>query len=188
MNGLNDSHKRTSINISQLLNPANSQQSYPTGPTLTSGPPQTHDEQQGLPSFQQPYGLRAASWDRRDDGTERTPDHVPTSSRGYQQSQMNPADVYGDQTSRVARPRVDDSNTFTVDGLGWHPPHEIGNMSYGAPVISPMYSDERTGKFIFFSIHSIITDYQCSSHDRRLSTEQFVISPSANNRIQVIFR
>ena len=157
MNGFNDSHKRTSI--SQLLNPAISLQSsaYPPPPAIAAGPAQTHNEQQGVPSFQQSYGLRAASWDRQDEGTGRNQDNPPTPSRPYQQ--MHPPDVYGDQPARPTRSRADDSNGFSVENAGWHPPHEIANLSYGAPVIAPMYSDERTGEWHTYFQPLSIADY-----------------------------
>jgi hypothetical protein len=34
-----------------------------------------------------------------------------------------------------------------VEAGGIWPPHEIANLPYGAPVLTHMYSDERTGTF-----------------------------------------
>ena len=41
------------------------------------------------------------------------------------------------------RPRLDGSY---MEGAVWSAPHEIATLPYGAPVILPMYSDERTGQ------------------------------------------
>jgi hypothetical protein len=43
------------------------------------------------------------------------------------------------------RPRIDGSMNYMEGGV-WPAAHEIAAVPYGAPVISPMYSDERTGE------------------------------------------
>jgi hypothetical protein len=148
MNGLNDSNKRTSI--SQLLNPASRETtSFASRQALTSinsvQPQQQQQPSQYQNSFQNSFHLRAASWDQvHDDPTKRRSDNGTSSSRTYHHPQMNPVDVYGEHPPR---PRLDDPNNFAMDGPVpvWTPAHEIANIAYGAPVIPPMYSDERTG-------------------------------------------
>lgn len=157
MNSYPDSHKRTSI--SQLLNPSplgasHDPPAFPSGQlSAPVGPVPSQHEQQGIPPFQPGFNsgasfhLRAASWDQvPDDATKRKPDNGTTSARQYHHPHLSPADVYGDHAARAARPRMDDSNSFAIEGTVWPPsPHDIANMAYGAPAISPMYSDERTG-------------------------------------------
>jgi lysine-specific demethylase 3 len=147
INGLNDSHKRT--DISQLLNPASREAapSFSPGELSSLGPPQAHHDQQGSPyhgAFGHPssFHLRAASWEIQEDANKRRQDNNP--ARAYQHHQMEQV-FYPDPTSRAARPRPGDPNNFAMDGAMWGPAHDMTNMSYNAPQLMPMYSEERTG-------------------------------------------
>lgn len=160
MNNLVDSHKRTSI--SQLLNPLAAQDSsaFPPGqlPRLSNsvGPiPDQQDVSSYHASFSpnSSFNLRAASWGRApDDPNKRRPD-ADAQSRPYpQHPHMNSTDVmYGDhQASRVIRTRMEDTNGYGMNPPIWQQPqqHDISSMGYGPPVISPIYSDERTCEFL----------------------------------------
>ena len=149
INGLNDSHKRTSI--SQLLNPASREpSSFPPGQLQGLPPSQSQHDQQGAPyqgafNHASSFHLRAASWDQvQDDPSKRRLDNGVNTVRAYHHPHMDPV-FYGEHPSRPHRPRPGEPNNFGMDGAVWAPPHEIAHMAYGAPVIPPMYSDERTG-------------------------------------------
>jgi lysine-specific demethylase 3 len=158
INGLNDSHKRTSI--SQLLNPASRESSsfapdqHNNLPSIGSAQP--HHDQQGSPyqgafNHASSFHLRAASWDQvHDDPNKRRPDNGAVTARPYHQPHMDPL-FFGEHASRAPRPRPGDPNNFGLDGAVWAPSHEIVNIAYGAPVIPAMYSDERTGAFFLLS-------------------------------------
>jgi lysine-specific demethylase 3 len=160
MNNLADSHKRTSI--SQLLNPLAAQDgsaafSPAQLPNLPDsiGPNQVQQDQQGVPPYHpsfsngSSFNLRAANWELPEDATKRKPENGATAPRHYHQPQMNAPDVFVDQHGpRMVRPpRMDDSNNYAMDGQMWPPQQDGVHMPYGTPVISPMYSDERTGEF-----------------------------------------
>jgi lysine-specific demethylase 3 len=177
MNNLADSHKRTSI--SQLLNPLavhdpSAAFSPDQLPNLSTpiGPNHVQRDQQGVPSFHpsfangSSFNLRAANWELPQEATKQKPGNG-TTARQYQ-PQMNSSAVFGDQHApRMIRPRMDDSNNFAIAGQVWPPQQDIANMPYGAPVISPMYSDERTGELLGppASSHQLIVNFAALSGD-----------------------
>jgi lysine-specific demethylase 3 len=161
MNGLNDSHRRTSI--SQLLNPLASshEQSSFANPTLPPGiSPSIGSPQDGTSTFQVTYNnnssfhLRAASWEqssnnqsgskRKADGGQRLFCPVAFSHQSGH---------FKDSGQRSVRNRVDVPPGY-VEGGVW-PSQEI---AYGASVLSSMYSDERTGlSLASFFLYPLVT-------------------------------
>lgn len=157
MNGMHDSHKRTSI--SQLLNPSSDSSAYshaPHLPTLAAAP--------GVPTYQHPqlphhahypphpdsassFHLRAASWGPANDdqsGAKRRPDAAPA-PRPYLMHPHMYAELNSDMQSRQPRPRIDEHTPYAMAPSPWpHSPPEMSNVHYASPVLAPMYSEERT--------------------------------------------
>ncbi|KAG6336334.1 hypothetical protein ID866_2759 [Astraeus odoratus] len=164
MNGMHDSHKRTSI--SQLLNPSSDSSAYSHSPHLPSlsSPPGVSPYQHTQHPHHSPYPhhpdtassfhLRAASWGPVNDdqsGAKRRADAGPPPARPYpMQPHMYP-EMNGDMQARQVRPRMDEQGPYPIPGNPWpHPQPEMANIHYGA-VVTPMYSDERTamsGEFV----------------------------------------
>ncbi|EGO01531.1 hypothetical protein SERLA73DRAFT_166071 [Serpula lacrymans var. lacrymans S7.3] len=158
MNGMHDSHKRTSI--SQLLNPlgtSHESSSYspsvqlPSISSTTALSPYQHSHQAPQGAFNAPvesgssFHLRAASWDHVTDDQgipKRKGDNVGATARSYHMPPHSYADV-GDHGPRQVRSRMDDSGNYAMASSGWPPP-DTSNMSYGPSMVAPMYSDERT--------------------------------------------
>ncbi|KAF8164873.1 hypothetical protein B0H34DRAFT_686986 [Crassisporium funariophilum] len=173
MNALQDPSKKTSIN--SLLNPQEAS-GYPahlsnvnlgtTSAAVNHGHPH-----QAPPMYPSPYAapanfhLRAANWDAVDDTHKRKVANGAQSHRHYQQHlQMAlppPSDMYADPhaSRNMMRARMDDSAAYPNDGHVWQPSqqpqHPVSDMPYGGPVISAMYSDERT---------ALSGDYQSQSN------------------------
>lgn len=154
MNSLNDPSKKTSIN--SLLNPQDASVAFPAQPphltaSLAPNPGHPHN-QQGVPvyapySANASFNLRAASWDMSEDAAKRKPENGATAQRHYHHPSMNSAEAYTEHPgTRLVRPRLDESNNYPIDNQVWPAQPDIANMPYGAPVMAPMYSDERTGK------------------------------------------
>jgi hypothetical protein len=141
MNGLNHSHKRT--DVVNLLNPASHEGGQPSSIDSIQPQPTSHFQDNSQ------YHLNpVVDWDRTlNDPTKRRPYNGTSPSGLFHHSNMNPVDVYGEHPSRLQRPRLGDpQNSFGMDGAPvWAPPHEIANIAYGAPVVTTMFSDERTG-------------------------------------------
>ncbi|KAH7930065.1 Clavaminate synthase-like protein [Leucogyrophana mollusca] len=158
MNGLHDSHKRTSI--SQLLNPSSdSSSSYSHAaqlPSLSSpaGLSQYHNPQNNPQGgYGQPieagssFHLRAASWDHVSEdqsAAKRRIDNGVAAGRSYPMPPQIYPDVNGDMAARQARARMEEPGNFGMAGSAWPSHPEASNVSYGPPVVAPMYSDERT--------------------------------------------
>ena len=154
MNGMHDSHKRTSI--SQLLNPSSDSSAFSHPPHLASPP--------GVPTYQHPqhhypqhpdpassFHLRAASWGPANDdqsGAKRRPDAGPAPARPYPMQHMYP-ELNGDMQSRQTRPRIDEHTAYAMAANQWpHSQPEMSNVHYASSVVAPMYSEERTGNAI----------------------------------------
>ena len=146
MNSLQDPSKKTSIN--SLLNPeASSAAAFNQFSNLSPGlvPNQASAHGPQMETFNgtlqngSSFHLRAADWsDKR-----KVENGATGVQRHYQQPVMDSQEVYTEaQPSRMVRPPTDDPNG-TYPSMGdevWQSP-----MPYGAPVIAPLYSDERTG-------------------------------------------
>ncbi|KAH7916108.1 hypothetical protein BJ138DRAFT_996348 [Hygrophoropsis aurantiaca] len=157
MNGLHDSHKRTSI--SQLLNPSSdSSSSYSNAVQLPSlsapaGLSQYHNPQNNSQGgYGQPieagssFHLRAASWDQVNEdqsAVKRRLENGPP-GRSYQMHPQMYSDVNAEMNSRQTRIRMEEPGSFGMAGSSWPAQPEVSNVSYGSPVMAPMYSDERT--------------------------------------------
>jgi lysine-specific demethylase 3 len=149
MNSIHDPSKKTSIN--SLLNPeASSAAAFSNhisnlAPALSPNHVPQHAPQMDpyTGSFVNgaSFHLRAADWsDKR-----KVENGATSAQRHYQQPPIDSSEVYAEaQHPRMARQPVDEpGNTYTsmADEV-WQPP-----MHYGAPVIAPLYSDERTGQY-----------------------------------------
>jgi [histone H3]-dimethyl-L-lysine9 demethylase len=148
MNSIQDPTKKTSIN--SLLNPeASSAAAFNQISNLTPLSPnqvQTHGPQMN-PYASGPYEnaatfhLRAADW-----GNDKR--KVETGATGAQRHFTHPSidssEIYVEgQPPRLDRPPPDEGNSIfhSIADDVWQTP-----MPYGAPVIGPLYSDERTGR------------------------------------------
>lgn len=174
MNGLHDhQHKRTSI--TELLNPVAATPSGSLDPSFNANQlsgigvsqyvQNSHQAHVGGPGPYHPslgaagssFSLRAASWDhgqgenqtaaRRSEGDTASPTcqyGAGNSSRPHQ-SPPHHGPAYPDQYQQ--RPRMaDPPANYGPDVQSWpHNSHEHPPVQYGAPVLSPVYSDERSG-------------------------------------------
>lgn len=181
MNGLHEqNHKRTSIN--ELLNPvANGPASGSLDPSynpaqlgpIPSPPYASSPHGQRVPPVppysldpaRTSFNLRAASWDqssesemgRRQDGESSSSCRYGSASSQPHHAhphQPPPHPVYADQ---YLRPRpVGEPANYGIDVSPWTPnSHE--HSPYGAQMLTPMYSDERTGvqsSALLVAIHS----------------------------------
>ncbi|KAH7888104.1 hypothetical protein F5I97DRAFT_1865700 [Phlebopus sp. FC_14] len=156
MNGMHDSHKRTSI--SQLLNPSSDSSGYSHAtqlPSLSSSqavsqyqnpqhPPHGPYPQQ--PESASSFHLRAASWEpvNGDQSVpKRRPDAGPAMARSYPMPPHIYAEMNGDITQRQSVARPVDHGTYAISGV-WPSQPEGAAVPYGSPGVAPMYSDERT--------------------------------------------
>ncbi|OJT13379.1 Lysine-specific demethylase 3A [Trametes pubescens] len=170
MNNMHDAsghNKRTSIN--ELLNPVGATSSSSLAPpsyghqqlpSLSAAlqyapPPHTHHHAQPPPQYppppQQPqvnggppYSLRAASWDSSKDeqGPRRIEPEVAPPCR-YPPAPQQQHSAYADTYARHARPGGE-APPYSMEGPTWTSSHETPSASYGPPMMSPVYSDERT--------------------------------------------
>ncbi|KAI0921387.1 hypothetical protein AcW2_006378 [Taiwanofungus camphoratus] len=159
MNSLHDPHvhKRTSIN--ELLNPIAATPSGSLDSTFNSNqlpslsafiqPAHPQHVQSNTASGYPPsmssgssFSLRAASWDHatKDDMAARRPEPDPASCR---YTSVPSHSMYQDAFSRPAR-QIEETPNYGIDVPTWPGSTETANASYGPPMISPMYSDERT--------------------------------------------
>lgn len=162
MNGMHDTHKRTSI--SQLLNPSSDSSAYshaPHLPSLAAAP--------GVPTYQHPqhphhphypphpdsassFHLRAANWGPANDdqsGARRRPDAPPAPPRPYPMHPHMYPELNGDMQSRQPRPRIDEHTPYAMAPSPWpHSQPDMSHVHYASPVLAPMYSEERTGNAI----------------------------------------
>lgn len=153
---MNDTHKRTSI--SQLLNPLGAVSSMPSPPrvptasSLVPSAPLQNGQgiQQDASSLHAPgssFQLRSASWEQGgDDQSPSRRTDGPDPSRPFPYSPFS--EGYG-ADARAIRSRDGPSN-FTVPNGPWPVAHEVSNIPYGSSIITPMYSDERTGECCLF--------------------------------------
>jgi lysine-specific demethylase 3 len=145
MNSIQDPSKKTSIN--SLLNPEASSAAFNQisnlSPSLVPNQAPPHGPQMdnfnGSFTNGSSFHLRAADWsDKR-----KVENGATGAQRHYQQSAIDTPEVYAEGLPpRIVRPPTDESNG-AYSSMGdevWQPP-----MPYGAPVIAPLYSDERTG-------------------------------------------
>ncbi|KAF9464272.1 hypothetical protein BDZ94DRAFT_1297282 [Collybia nuda] len=148
MNSIQDPSKKTSI--TSLLNPEASSGAYTS--SLAASLNQTpHGQQLDVygTSFVNgsSFNLRAADWNMADDVSKRKGE---TGARLYQH--MSAQEPYvgssSAHTPRMGRGRMDEAPHYAIEGgqAAWHPapPQNPANMPYGAPVVPPLYSDERT--------------------------------------------
>lgn len=153
MNALRDPSKKASI--TSLLNPQDASVAFPAHlPNLAASVNlgQPHDHQNGaVYGSSYPNGssfnLRAANWDMADEAAKRKGE---IGTRQYP-PQMNPINgtMYPEgNVPRMARGRPEEAQQYPVSVQVWNAPPNGAHMSYGAPVIPSMYSDERTGKFL----------------------------------------
>jgi hypothetical protein len=150
MNSVQDPSKKTSI--TSLLNPEASSVAF------TSSIPASLNPNQVSPHVPQidvygtsfangsSFNLRAADWNMADDASKHSAEN---GARLYQHIRH---DAYIESSSThpprmAARSRVDEPSHYTMAGSQaiWHPPQDPASMPYGAPVVAPLYSDERTG-------------------------------------------
>lgn len=143
------------------------------------GPP-THQVAQGVPYHPtlQPgnsFSLRAANWEqgenqqlagRRPDGDAAAAAAACRYDPGDASNHPHPppppvhhAPVYAEQYHQQQRPRsVDVPTNYGIDVQNWpqgsHDPHSA--VQY-APMLSPIYQDERTGSVAFHSMHPALT-------------------------------
>lgn len=171
MNGLHDqNHKRTSIN--ELLNPvANAPASGSLDPAYSPpplgtipSPPYAHAPRvptassyhSGMSSAPgSSFSLRAASWDHASSSESEVgrsqAAESPTACR-YASGNSHPHQAHSHQSQPHApypdqyhRSRlVGEPANYGIDIASWTPnPH---HPHYGAQILTPMYSDERTGQ------------------------------------------
>lgn len=191
MNGMHD--KRTSI--SQLLNPSSDSSAFPH-PTHLPGlsPPPGVSQYQHLPHLpqgpypQQPdsgssFHLRAASWEPVNDdpnAPKRRPDAGPPTGRSYQMPPQMYVEMNGDISQRQPRPGMDGHGNFTMPTGPWPQQPDVSSVTYGSPIVAPMYSDERTCERKS-TLHVLVrlpeSKSVLSSNSKRLSSKQSV-SPS----------
>lgn len=173
---VNDSHKRTSI--SQLLNPlgnnspeatAQSSESLERTPRPSSAASQNDQnaqnggESSSIHSPGSSFQLRSASWEQRNGLSKGTDGPDPPRPFHFNPHSEGP---HGDARG-TSRPR-DGPGSTAGHGGAWPARHEVPNMPYGTPVITPMYSAERTGKLSSYdSLTSILIElYFQLSHIR----------------------
>ncbi|KAG9317119.1 hypothetical protein JVU11DRAFT_1310 [Chiua virens] len=170
MNGMHD--KRTSI--SQLLNPSSDSSAYPHPahlPSLPSSPGVSQYQHPPHPPhgpYQQPdsgasFHLRAASWEPVNDdpnAPKRRPDAGPPTGRSYPMPPHMYAELNGDLSQRPPRPRVDEHGNFLMPAGPWPPQPDVANVPYGSPIVTTMYSDERTASAL-----AISGDYQNNQYN-----------------------
>ncbi|KAI0677004.1 Clavaminate synthase-like protein [Trametes maxima] len=168
MNNLHDANahsKRTSIN--ELLNPVAATSSSSLGPSYgqqqlpslsaalqyshphphphhVQAPPQYPPHPHHAPMNSAPqYSLRAAEWTHpKDELAQRRPDQDPANCR-YPPPSIPQQPVYADNYSRHPRP-PGEAPHYSMDVPTWSSSHETSSASYGPPMMSPVYSDERT--------------------------------------------
>ncbi|KAI0363568.1 Clavaminate synthase-like protein [Pilatotrama ljubarskyi] len=167
MNNLHDAgahNKRTSIN--ELLNPVGAtsssslnssygQQQLPSiSAALQYVPPHPHHQhhaqappQYAPPQHQSPmnvgpqFSLRAASWDSsKDELGPRRADQEAAPCRYSSSIPQHP--TYADNYARPSRP-AEQPPHYSMDVQTWTSSHETPSASYGPPMMSPVYSDER---------------------------------------------
>lgn len=218
MNGLHEQHhaKRTSIN--ELLNPvangpaaaADLDDAY-APPQLAglpsppyAAPPHAQRVQHGVSPYSinpsgTSFSLRAASWDhaheselaRRDDGEPSSscryaapaPSHAHPAHAAHQPP---PHPLYAEQYQRP-RPVGEHAN-YGIDVQPWTPVQH-DHAPYGAHVLTPMYSDERTGALLavlvaLCSLCAVLTDVSCS-HPRRFWPQECVLPVPARARLAI---
>lgn len=181
MNSIQDPSKKTSIN--SLLNPEASSAAYTSSiaASLNQAP---HGQQLDVyeTSFVNgsSFHLRAADWTMADDASKRKGE--AGSTRLYQH--MTPQEAYAGSSSvhapRMGRTRVDGGAHYTLEGgqPAWHPQQNPANMPYGAPVVAPLYSDERTGESGPINCHQPLIFCIAISGDYQ-SHSQFIFIPPA---------
>ena len=112
------------------------------------------------------FSLRAANWEQAENQhlTGRPPDDDPTavaaaaacryntnnnSNQSHPPPPVHHSPVYPDQYHQQQRPRsVDVPANYGIDVHNW-PPSSHDPVQYAAPVLSPIYQDERTGNYQF---------------------------------------
>ncbi|KAF8966449.1 hypothetical protein BDZ97DRAFT_1657595 [Flammula alnicola] len=150
MNALQDPSKKTSINA--LLNPQDASR-YPAHLSGLGSQSGYYPTEYVDPT---PFHLRAANWETSDDHARRKTSSNAQVSRYPPHQQQHPqmhsqppsSNYTYPQSSRMIRPRVDDSQGYANERHMWQSQtqqqHDSSNMSYRASVVSSMYSDERT--------------------------------------------
>ncbi|TBU31981.1 Clavaminate synthase-like protein [Dichomitus squalens] len=164
MNSMHDPHvhnKRTSIN--ELLNPVSATSSslgHPYGrqqlPSLSAAlqysqhhhlPPPSQYSQHPPPQINPgpQFSLRAANWESSKDelgpAGRSESDAAPCRYSSSSSAPSHP--MYADTYPRHARP-VEDTPHYSMEATqSWSSSHETPSASYGAPMMSPVYSDER---------------------------------------------
>lgn len=175
MNSMQDPSKKTSI--TSLLNPEASSGAFTSSlaASLNQAP---HGQQLDVygTSFVNgsSFNLRAADWNMADDISKRKGE---TGARIYQH--MTAQEPYvgssSAHTPRIGRARVEEGPHYAMEGgqAAWHPPQlqNPANMPYGAPVVAPLYSDERTGESGAITCHQLLI---FCSHIRGLPIAQSV--------------
>ena len=141
MNSITDPSKKTSIN--SLLNPEASSTSFSANVASANQPqpshPHHHPDPYG-PAFANngsSFHLRAADWSISDDPAKRK---LENGGRYHYQHSPDSSPIYPAHTApRIHKTRDD---LYGMEGQVWQG-HQ--DMAFAAPVIAPMYSDERTG-------------------------------------------
>ncbi|KAL6298095.1 Clavaminate synthase-like protein [Sparassis latifolia] len=167
MNSIHDPHVHKRTSITELLNPVAVPSAPPLDPAaysttqlpgLSSFLPPAHSQHVHPHSYPQPintsapsaaFSLRAASWDQatKDNNmpsTMRRQDSDPASCRYSSSSSVPPHHpiYHQDPFSRPAR-QLEETPNYGMDVQNWPTSSDQANTSY-PPLISPMYSDERT--------------------------------------------
>jgi lysine-specific demethylase 3 len=153
MNALQDLSKKTSIN--SLLNP----QEASAFPASVGANPGHHDNQGVIyaTSFSNAssFHLRAASWDSVNE-TKRRAENGANGHHHLHPHQLT--ETYSDSRApRMPRSRMGDIQPFPIEGPVWQPQQDVANMSYGASVVPPLYSAERTRKPISMYTFTFLT-------------------------------
>lgn len=144
MNALHDLSKKTSIN--SLLNPQEAS-AFPA--SVGANPGQPHDNQGVIyaTSFSNgsSFHLRAASWDSANEAKRKAENSTNGHRHLHPHQHIPSAEMYSDSHApRIVRDRMDDIQSYAIEGQVWQP--DVANIPYGASVVPPMYSAERTRK------------------------------------------
>lgn len=143
MNALQDLSKKTSIN--SLLNPQEAS-AFPASVDANPG----HHNNQGViyaTSFSNgsSFHLRAASWDSVNEAKRKAENGANGHHHLHPHQHMSSAETYSDSRApRMSRSRMGDIQPFHIEGPVWQPQQDVATMSYGASVVPPLYSAERT--------------------------------------------
>lgn len=174
MNALQDLSKKTSIN--SLLNP----QEASAFPASVGANPGHHDNQGVIytTSFSNgsSFHLRAASWDSVNEAKRKAENGANGHHHLHPHQHISSAEAYsGDRAPRMSRSRMGDIQPFPIEGPVWQPQQDVSNMSYGASIVPPLYSAERTRKPPSMYSFTFLTLVCFDLSDRRRLPEPWLV-------------